>query len=211
MTPFSLTGFGNFAKTGALDWIGYLHGFRSSPSSIKAVKTAAQCERAGVPVWVPQLPASPADAIDMIRAEVDVVLSAKPDAQIGFVGSSLGGFYATIMAEELPLSRTVLLNPATRPDVSLRDQLGKKQVYFSDEEIEFLPAYLQQLEDMRVVALTNPDRYLLLAARDDETLVCDDMLRRYPDVHTLLIKGSDHAISDYDDWLPFVATFLGLA
>ena len=104
----------------------------------------------------------------------------------------------------------VLLNPAIKPYDDLQDQIGKKKVYFSDEEIEFVPAYLGDLKAMEQTSLTNPQRYFLVAARDDEVLNCDTMLARYLGAHQLHLLGSDHALSDFDEILPFVKLAVGL-
>lgn len=211
MTKFVLSGASGFSLDKPLDWIGYFHGFRSSPQSVKAQKVAACVKEVGGPtLWMPQLLASPKKAIDQILHEVEALLAAQPKASIGFIGSSLGGFYATIAAERFVTSRVALLNPAVDPAFSLRDQLGRKKVYFSEEEIEFIPEYLNELGRIKCDGLTAPERYLLMAARDDETLNCEDMLKRYPGVNTLHIQGSDHAISDFDEWLPFLQQFMGL-
>src|SRR3954464_4804075 len=77
----------------------YLHGFRSSPQSAKA-RWMADWVGANRPdlAWAcPQLPPSPAAALADIRA----IVADWPAARTGVIGSSLGGFYATIVAEML--------------------------------------------------------------------------------------------------------------
>lgn len=115
-----------------------------------------------------------------------------------------------MLGELHPQASVVLLNPAIKPYDDLQDQIGKKKVYFSDEEIEFVPAYLGDLKAMEQTGLTDPARYFLVAARDDEVLNCDTMLARYPGAHHLHLLGSDHALSDFDDILPFVKLAVGL-
>ncbi|HEU5437191.1 MAG TPA: YqiA/YcfP family alpha/beta fold hydrolase, partial [Telluria sp.] len=77
----------------------YLHGFRSSPSSYKARVVAgrmAALNRADQ-LACPQLPASPSAAIALALSLVDGV----PADELAIVGSSLGGYYATWLAEHL--------------------------------------------------------------------------------------------------------------
>jgi len=146
----------------------------------------------------------------MIEQHLDARLQSQPDLSLTFIGSSLGGYYATVLGEQHVQSTVVLLNPAIRPYDDLQDQIGKKKVYFSDEEIEFVPAYLGDLKAMEQTSLTDPSRYFLVAARDDEVLNCDTMLARYRGAHQLHLLGSDHALSDFDDILPFVKLAVGL-
>ena len=161
-------------------------------------------------LWVPDLPASPAQALALIEHEIHGRLRNKPSLSLAFIGSSLGGFYATVLAQRHVNSRAVLLNPAVKPYDDLQNQIGRKQIYFSDEEIEFVPAYLDELRSMEEQTLTNPARYFLVAATGDEVLSFTSMVARYPGAHHLKVLGSDHALGQFDEQLPFIRLFLGL-
>jgi uncharacterized protein len=213
LTPFTLSSPGGFARThGVADLVVYLHGFRSSSKSVKAQKMINVFAQAGLSshLWVPDLPASPAQALALIEQQVNSRLQSQPEMSLTFIGSSLGGYYATVLGELHAQASVVLLNPAIKPYDDLQDQIGRKKVYFSDEEIEFVPAYLGDLKAMEKTSLTDPTRYFLVAARDDEVLNCDTMLARYPGAHQLHLLGSDHALSEFDDILPFVKMAVGL-
>ncbi len=93
----------------------YLHGFRSSPASIKASRLreyVAMMPPASRPqLYVPALADRPGVAIG------DVVAWVERHAQAGalaFIGSSLGGYYATHLAERFG-ARAVMINPTIRP------------------------------------------------------------------------------------------------
>lgn len=213
MTPFSLRSPGGFARTGGVaDWVVYLHGFRSSSQSVKAQKMIQAFQQAGVldHLWVPDLPPAPQQALNLLTDELNARLQQKPDLSLTFIGSSLGGFYATVLGERYPQSSVVLLNPAVKPYDDLQDQIGKRKVYFSDEEFEFVPTYLADLKQMEETSLKQPGRYFLVAAQDDEVLSCDMMQARYPGAHQLVLSGSDHALSDFDEVLPFLKLAVGL-
>jgi predicted esterase YcpF (UPF0227 family) len=194
------------------DLVVYLHGFRSSSKSVKAQKVIDMFSQAGLSshLWVPDLPASPAQALALVERHVNARLESQPNTSLTFIGSSLGGYYATVLGEFHTRASVVLLNPAIKPYDDLQDQIGKKKVYFSDEEIEFVPAYLGDLKAMEQTSLTDAHRYFLVAARDDEVLNCDTMLARYSGAHQLHLLGSDHALSDFDEILPFVKLAVGL-
>ncbi len=170
----------------------YLHGFRSSPASFKAQLLAARLAalgRAG-DFACPQLPASPAAAVRLVLDEL------APCPRDTLVGSSLGGYYATWLAEHCGC-RAVLLNPAIHPARDLAAHLGAQRMYHSDQPFEFEPAYLDELRALEVAAPTQPHRYLLIAARGDEVLDWREMVARYHDVPTLLLEGGDHGLSDF--------------
>jgi uncharacterized protein len=186
----------------------YLHGFRSSPESTKARRVAAwiQARRADV-VWAcPQLPPSPRRAIERIAAAT----ANWPLAQMAVIGSSLGGFYATAVAERTGC-RAVLLNPAVDPARDLAAHVGAQKSWHDDAPFFFRAEYIDEL---RAIAppptLTRPERYLAVIAKGDELLSWREMSARYAGCHVRLIEGSDHAISDFDAYLPEVIAFLGL-
>ncbi|WP_370263362.1 YqiA/YcfP family alpha/beta fold hydrolase [Limnobacter sp.] len=213
MTPFELLSLGQYALPAVPDLVVYLHGFRSSSRSVKAQKVIDDFTAAGVGhrLWVPDLPPSPAKALALVEQVVQSRLASNPELGLAFVGSSLGGYYATVLGECHPQARVLLLNPAVKPYDDLVDQLGKKTVYFTEEEFEFVPAYLQELRGMERTSLTAPSRYCLVAAQGDEVLSYATMLARYPGVHQMRLLGSDHAISDFDAHWPLLRLFLGLA
>lgn len=209
---FQLHSPGGFVLGQVPDLVVYLHGFRSSPSSVKAQKVCADFENAGLSarLWVPQLSASPSEVMARLTQELDQRLESQSPLSLGFIGSSLGGYYATVLGERYPQSRVLLLNPAVQPYNDLHDQTGKQKVYFSDEEIEFLPAYLNDLKSMEPSTITSQSRYCVVGATGDEVLDFGMMMARYPQAHQLRIEGSDHALSEFDEIWPIARTFMGL-
>ena len=187
----------------------YLHGFRSSPGSFKARRVAAwlQQHRPDVPWWCPQLPPSPAAAWALITQGI----ADWPRDGMAVVGSSLGGFYATAVAEATGC-RAVLLNPAVDPARDLAAHIGEQtQFHAPEERFFFRPEYIAELRALTVPAITRPERYAAVIAKGDELLDWREMTGRYPGAKVKLLDGSDHAISDFDTHLPFVLNFLGLA
>jgi predicted esterase YcpF (UPF0227 family) len=182
----------------------YLHGFRSSPASYKArlVQDRMQdMQRAGE-LRCPQLPASPKEAIALALALVDGV----PAEDLAIVGSSLGGYYATWLAEKLGC-RAVLLNPAVAPLKNLAQQVGVTTAWHSDTPFEFKAEYIDELAALAVPAITRPERYYLIAATGDEVLDYRDMLSHYAGARQRVIEGSDHAISEFADHVDDVLAF----
>ncbi len=186
----------------------YLHGFRSSPQSTKARRVAAwvAAQRPDV-VWAcPQLPPSPREAM----AHIEASTAGWPSGRMGVIGSSLGGFYATALAEHSGC-RAVLLNPAIDPARDLAAHIGEQRAWHGDERFFFLPEYIDQLRAIAAPApLTRLDRYFAVIAKGDELLSWREMSARYAGCRMRLIEGGDHALSDFDAYLAEVVAFLGL-
>jgi uncharacterized protein len=195
-------------SVGAPTQLLYMHGFRSSPMSFKARRLNAwmQAHRPDVRWWCPQLPPSPAAAIAMVEAGI----AAWPKASMAVVGSSLGGFYATVLAERHGCP-AVLLNPAVNPARDLAAYIGEQTAFHDAAERFFFRAeYVGELLAMTPAAITRPDRYAAVIAQGDEVLDWREMAARYPGAQLRVLEGGDHALSDFDLHLPFVTGFLGL-
>ncbi len=186
----------------------YLHGFRSSPQSAKARLMAQHmaAKHADIHWWCPQLPPSPREAMDLLLAGV----KDWPRASMAVVGSSLGGFYATYVAEQTGC-KAVLLNPAVDPARDLAKYIGEQSSWHdADERFFFKPEFVQELRDLTLTGLSQPDRYFALIAKGDEVLDWREMTGRYAGAPLELLEGGDHAISDFEAHLPSVLSFLGL-
>ena len=184
----------------------YLHGFRSSPASFKARVMADWLaeRRPDVHWWCPQLPPSPAAAWALIAQGI----ADWPQDQMAVAGSSLGGFYATAVAEAVGC-RALLLNPAVAPARDLATQVGEQtQFHTPAERFCFRPDYIAELQALTVPTITRPERYSALIAKGDELLDWREMVARYAGARIRLLEGSDHGLSDFKDHLPFVQEFL---
>ena len=187
----------------------YLHGFRSSPQSAKAQQLAAwvRTQRPDLHWWCPQLPPSPAEALDMVSAGI----AGWPVEGMAVVGSSLGGYYASVVAERVGC-RAVLLNPAVEPARDLAASIGETTAWHSDERFFFRPEFVDELRAMRPEVITRPQRHFAVIARGDEVLDWREMSARYAGCRIKLIDGGDHALGDFAEaHLDDVVRFLGLA
>lgn len=186
----------------------YLHGFRSSPQSTKARQVAARVARdhPSVTWWCPQLPASPRAAMDLVLQGV----AQWPRAAMAVVGSSLGGFYATCVAQATGC-RAVVLNPAVHPARDLARHIGEHTAWHDPaQRFDFRAAYVDELRQLEPGPLRDPSKVLAVIAKGDEVLDWREMVARYPGAHLRLLEGSDHALSDFDDHIAEVLDFLRL-
>jgi predicted esterase YcpF (UPF0227 family) len=186
----------------------YLHGFRSSPRSFKAQRLQSWLgvHHPNLHWWCPQLPPSPAAAIDLIERGI----AGWPEAGWAVCGSSLGGFYATVVAERHGCP-AVVMNPAVDPARDLAAYIGDQTVWHEPaEHFYFRSEYIGELQSLMPPGITRPERYLAIVAQGDELLDWREMVARYPGAHLRLIEGSDHALSDFDLHLSTLTNFLNL-
>ena len=186
----------------------YLHGFRSSPQSTKARLTAARVvkDNPGVTWWCPQLPASPREAAAMIEHGI----KAWPRESMAVIGSSLGGFYATWVAEN-HACKAVLLNPAVFAARDLAQYVGEHTSWHDPaEKFVFKAGYVDELRALEGQGLEHPENYMAIIAKGDEVLDWREMTARYPGANIKLLETSDHAITEFADYLPEVMAFLAL-
>jgi predicted esterase YcpF (UPF0227 family) len=180
----------------------YLHGFNSSPQSHKAqVLARYMAERGRAAEYA--CPALPPLAEDAVR-EAE---SAMAGRKVCFVGSSLGGFYATYLAEKHD-ARAVLINPAVDPHAGLRGYLGPQRNLHTGEPYELTEAHLEQWRLLYVPRVT-PQRYLLIVETGDEVLDYRKALQRYAGARQIVVEGGDHSLQSFPHHLARIVEFAG--
>ena len=193
----------------ALTHLLYLHGFRSSPASAKARRMAAwAAEQPGLSFVAPQLPPSPLEAMELVAG----LIKDWPAQGPAVIGSSLGGFYATFVAEQ-PAHRAwrvAVLNPAVDPARDLGRHIGTLTAWHDPTlKFDFTAWHVAELAALTPPArLTTPSRYYALIAKGDELLDWREMLARYAGCDGEVVDGSDHGLSDFDDHLQPLTEFL---
>ena len=183
----------------------YIHGFNSSPASFKAnlLRQRLEAFGRGAEFTAPALPHSPAQA----AALLDVLGTRHPGAAL--VGSSLGGYYATYLAERHDL-KAVLLNPAVRPYELLAPHVGRQKNFHTGEEYDFTAQHVAELRALEV-GQVSPERYLLLVTTGDEVLDYRAAMARYLGCRQIVIEGSDHGLSDFASYADAVLQFCGIS
>lgn len=187
----------------------YLHGFRSSPQSAKARLMAAFVAQhhPTVTFWCPQLPPSPREAMEQVAQGI----AGWPGAAMAVIGSSLGGFYASWVAQHKGCA-SVLINPAVHPARDLARYIGEQTAWHDPaERFFFRPEFIDELRALDVSGQPAAGPELALIAQGDEVLDWREMAARYPQARQVVQAGGDHALSNFADYLPQVAAFLELA
>ncbi|QUJ67877.1 esterase YqiA [Photobacterium sp. GJ3] len=186
----------------------YLHGFNSSPKSLKAQQMAAYCqlERPDIRVEIPQLPCYPAQVADFIDA---LVTQLKSTHHIGLVGSSLGGYLATWLSQRHQLP-AVLVNPAVRPFELLMDYLGEQVNPYTGETYVLMPHHMDELKALDIAGLNHPELLWLLQQEGDEVLDYRQAVEKYAACLKMVEPEGDHSFIGFNRYPADIVRFLGL-
>ncbi|BBF87442.1 putative esterase [Aquitalea magnusonii] len=181
----------------------YLHGFNSGPQSLKAQETASwlQQHAPGLTLHCPQLSPHPAQAI----AQAETLLLSLP-ADTALIGSSLGGYYATVLAEKHG-RKAALINPAVQPHQDLLRHLGPQHNPYSGEDYVLGEQDMQALLAMQPTGIRHGQYWLWLGSAD-EVLDWRLAARRYAGQRQSVFNGDDHRLSRWPAGLPALFSWL---
>ncbi len=186
----------------------YLHGFRSAPASIKARALKERMAARGLAdaFWCEQLPVSPRAAIALAEEEIRRQLAANPTHRPTLVGSSLGGYYATWLAETWDLD-AVLVNPAVVAPLSLEAYVGTQTNMYTGETFDFTHGHIAELRALELPELSRPERFWLMVETGDEVLDYRAAVARYAGARQSVFDGGDHGFSRWPEMLDAVIDF----
>ena len=181
----------------------YLHGFRSAPSSHKARLLAKRLTERGLAdrFWCEQLPVSPAEAI----RTVEQAINASPEPAV-LVGSSLGGYYATWLAEKHDI-KAALINPAAHAAEILAPWTGPHTNLYTGENFELTRQHIEELEDLWIPELTRPERFWLIVETGDEVIDYRDAVTRYAGARQTITEGGDHSLQSFPRMMDEIIDF----
>lgn len=182
----------------------YLHGFLSSPQSLKAQQTLAYCIEIGLGenITIPQMSHGPAETIAQLNELIDKIGS----DHLVLMGSSLGGYYATFLAE-LHQAPAVLINPAVRPYELWESHLGENRNYHSDEIHIVTRSHIDELKQIDVASLSEPENFKVFLQAGDETLDYRQALQKFGRSHCVVHEKGSHSYDDFEHELPVMFEF----
>lgn len=182
----------------------YLHGFLSSPQSLKAQQTLAYCSQAelGERIVIPQLSHGPSDTIAQLHQLIDEI---SPENLV-LMGSSLGGYYATYLSEFYQ-APAVLINPAVRPYELWESHLGENRNYYSNEVQVVTREHIEELRQIDVDELAEPANFKVFLQTGDETLDYRQALEKFPASQCVVRENGSHSYDDFVQELPSMFDF----
>jgi len=187
----------------------YLHGFNSSPESYKAsqLKQWLSNEHPDLAIEIPYLKPYPKQSIEQLQAIIEPAL--ERNEPVGLMGSSLGGYYSTFLAEQYGL-RAVLINPSIRPFELLARYIGENKNFYNNDHYLFEQKHVDELLTFHVPSLSHPENYLLFVQTGDETLDFKEATAKYIGSENIIEYGGDHGFQNFDRWFAYSLKFLQL-
>jgi predicted esterase YcpF (UPF0227 family) len=185
----------------------YIHGFNSSPLSQKAQEAKAYIEDHALAIefLAPALPGCPIESYELLLS----LVNQQVPRQIALIGSSLGGFMATLLAERFGL-RAVLVNPAVRPHQLADALMGEHINPYSGEHFVLQQIHIEQLQQLHINTLSHPERLLLMVQTGDKTLDYRRAVSYYQRCRQIVEQGGDHRFQQFNKHLPAIFSFLEL-
>ncbi len=186
----------------------YIHGFNSSPLSIKATLMREYCQvhRPDIKVIVPQLPCFPQQAAQSL---LDIVEQYNDDYQIGLVGSSLGGFMSIWLNSKFGF-KAVVVNPAVKPYELLVDYLGEQTNPYTNETYTLEACHIDELKALDVQSIASPNSFWLLQQTEDEVLDYRQAVNKFAQAKQTLEQGGDHSFVGFERYPAKIIEFLEL-
>ena len=151
----------------------------------------------GIEYRVPELHHRPARAI----GQAADACAGTAAADLTLVGSSLGGFYATVLAERLGC-RAALLNPAVHPHRHFDRFLGPQKNMYTGEEFVLRREHVDELKSLQPAAITRPERYWLFVETADEVLDYREAVDFYRGALHTIERGGDHTLVSFPEHVP---------
>jgi len=186
----------------------YLHGFNSSPQSMKSLQTKAYFAEnfPSINFYSPQLASSPEKVIKQLDGLI--ANSNGEDEQWFFIGSSLGGYFSTYLSEKYQ-GKAVLINPAVKPFDLMSDYLGEQTNPYTGEVYQVEQYFIESLKNLEQ-KLISKNNYLVMVQTGDEVLDYQQATEKYDNCQLIVQRGGDHSFIDYSKMLPKIAMFFNL-
>lgn len=190
----------------------YIHGFNSSPLSIKAEQTRKYFLNnfPQVHFYCPQLISNPKGAINQLE---EIIQSSQTNSSWYLMGSSLGGYFASYLSEKYNLP-SVLVNPAIKPFELLQDYLGEQVNPYTEEVYQVTRDHMVELKAIEQKPPSfnthQKNNYLVMVQTDDEVLNYQHAVEKYQHCRLVVEQGGDHSFVGFEQHLPAIADFFQL-
>ena len=187
--------------------LAYLHGFNSSPDALKAkqVEEYIAAKQLLIEYLRPCIPDTP----DKAELFLDNFIKQFHGRSISLIGSSMGGFYATWLAEKYNL-KAILVNPAVRPHELMQKYLGENRNPYSGAIYQLTEMHMETLQSLYVPVINRPENYLVLLQTGDEVLNATEASQRFYQSRCLIEYGGDHRFQGFERYMPQIFSWLAL-
>ena len=184
----------------------YFHGFASSADSTKAIvfNDFIKEKFPNISLHIPNID----NSIEKSFIQLEKLVGKNKGDRL-FIGSSLGGFYASYFAEKLG-SKAVLINPASNPYLGMEMYLGKNTNYSTNEEFYLTKKDLEILKLNNVSKVNSTANYLILIETGDDVIPFKYTLDFYSGCNFRIVNGGSHSFDSFKEKLEIISKFMEL-
>lgn len=196
----------------------YIHGLDSDANATKGRLLEDYCRKnhPDIIVMRPDLNKAPGQVFEQL---VKLATTLDKEDKTVLIGSSLGGYFATLVSNHTGLP-ALLLNPSIQPHITLQrfalesaiknESLPNQIIHSTTGGWDMTRADLQWFADHPLSAVIYPERTAVLIKNGDELLnpLLSKNFYQRQGVKTTLQAGGDHRFSDFCEQLPMVISTL---
>ena len=199
----------------------YIHGLDSDANSTKGLLLEDYCDKhyPEIKVYRPDLNSAPKQVFEQL---VKSVIELNKEDKTVLVGSSLGGYFSTLVSNHTGCP-ALLLNPSTQPHVTLQRFANELLLESVEDKIldnhilhttaggwNITPADLQWFANHQLVSIDYPHKIAVVLKKGDELLNAE-LSKDFYQSHgaTVTVQtGGDHRFTDFSEQLPMVISTL---
>lgn len=178
----------------------YIHGFGGSGVSSKAVIFRNELE--DYKFIAPSLSYVPNLAIGTLK---EMISSFMKYEKVYLIGSSLGGYYATYLADYFNIP-AVLINPSVNPKDTLHQYLGQSTNFYDNSSYEWNEKHIEMLNIYEVNKI-KPELYFLLSQKGDELLNYMEGVIKYKDTKLIIENNGSHRFDGIEKYIGDIIDF----
>ena len=184
----------------------YFHGFKSSSESSKAqnIKHFIAKNTKKTKIIIPDLDDNFQNAHNQIEELIRL-----SGSNIVFMGSSLGGYYASYFSQKLK-KKAVLINPAVHPLKDFEVHLGENENYSSGNKFNISSKEISFVRTLSYKKLLTPNDLLILLESGDEILKYNKSASYFSGAYIDIVFGGDHSYSSFKTKFHKIQKFLDI-
>lgn len=190
-------------------WIAYVHGFLSGPNAVKAhaLKAYMDEHESDLHFWALDFPDTPQEALVSLQEQLSAWKKEHPHEKICLVGSSMGGFFSTLLSAHFAC-KAALLNPCTHPQEYFEALCGPFVNPLTERHFTLTPEMLPFLESLDRATVIRPELLQVYLGGKDRTLDYRKSLLRYNNCDIRFYKDEDHAFThNFAALIPHIIAF----
>jgi predicted esterase YcpF (UPF0227 family) len=184
----------------------YFHGFKSSSKSSKAqsLKNFIAKNTKNTKIIIPDLDDNFQNAHNQIEELIRL-----SGSNIVFMGSSLGGYYASYFSQKLK-KKAVLINPAVHPLKDFEVHLGENENYSSGKKFNISSKEISFVRTLSYKKLLTPNDLLILLESGDEILKYNKSASYFSGAYIDIAFGGNHSYSSFKSKFHKIQKFLDI-